>query len=197
MDSNVIKITTLKKSFKEIVEIIDDAINQGRRIQIDKSLMKQNNNNALFLNWLQKHKLIDLIEIEKQKPLKVSISSRKRKIEIALQLKAIGIPVNEIAGILKVKKPTVEGYFKELGEVNNDYLKVLKIILSMKSITDVTSLKEFLQFPITIYLEQRSNQLGSIEYKDLKEYATQSKWIKFVTGQNLGSLNLLIQCPHK
>ncbi len=197
MKSNAIEISSLKIKFKDILNLVDNAIEQSKAIQIPKLVLSQRNNNIIFLKWLVKHKIIELISTEKIQPKKVSLRSRQRKIEISLQLKSLGCFVSEIAKRFNVKLVTAQSYLKSLGKYDKDYLEVLKITLAIKNITIYTSLNEFPLFPLRLNLERIRENLSLSNHKNLENIIENNKWLKFITGQNLGTYDLSILLPEK
>ncbi len=197
MITETIKISSLKVKFKELLDIIDNAIEERKKIEIPNETLKQKNNIVLLIKWLQKHKIIDLITFEKKISRGVSIRSRSRKIEIALQLKALGTSLLDIAKIFKVKLTTVQGYLRETGKYDKDYLEVLKEILNVKGISINTSLIEFPIFPIREPLKNIKKRISSSDSHKLENIIKNNLLIKLITGLNLGTYDLSLQFPKK
>ncbi|MBA7545849.1 hypothetical protein ES705_38227 [subsurface metagenome] len=190
-----IKISSSRIKFEELLSLIDKAINSGRAIHIKKSLMSQSNNAIKFLRWLEKHKIISLIPIEIKIPKKISIRSRSRKIEIALQFHALELPMKEIAKKFNVKLSTAQGYLDELASITDHYFEALNLFLKLKNINLNTDLNEFPQFPIRINIKELENRLIQSEYDQFMNLLEINRYIKKVTGQKLGTIDLSILLP--
>lgn len=192
-----IKISSLKIKFKEILDLVDDAIEERKKIEIPNETLKQKNNVVLLLKWLQKHKIIELNPVIVRKHKKLSIKSRHMKIQIALQLKILGSSMNEIAKIFGVKVTTAKGYLKELAEFDQKYSQILKLVLDIKGLTKNSPLNEFPIFPIRLNIEKIKGSLKSRECDKFKDYINANKWIKIITGKDLGTQDLSILLPKK
>jgi len=190
-----IEISSSRIKFEQLLSLVDKAINSGRVIQIKKSLMSQSNNTIKFLRWLETHKIISLIPIEITIPRKISIRSRSRKIEIALQFHALELPIKEIAKKFNVKLSTAQGYFDELASITDHYLEALNLFLKLKKITLNTDLNKFPQFPIRINIKELENELKQSKYDQLMNLVEKNRYIKKVTGQKLGTIDLSILLP--
>ena len=197
MSVDVIEISSMKKRFQEILNLVDKAIEFHIPLQVPKRALNQKNNNIKFLKWLQKHKIIELKIKEKFKTKKKSIRSRKRKIEIALQLKSFGFTISDIAEKFNVKPNTVKGYFRTLGKYDRNYLGILKLILKIKGINKNLEIIDFLEFPIRIEMDRIKSNLSMLDYKNLEKIIKNNLWIKPVVGQKLGTMNLSILLPEK
>ncbi|MBN1215971.1 MAG: hypothetical protein JXA99_11100 [Candidatus Lokiarchaeota archaeon] len=195
MNSNFIEIKSLKKPFIDFLKIIDKAIKDNIPIKISNTLIKQKSNNAKLLNWLYNHKLIELIPIENKIKNKSNINSRARKIEISLQLKALRVNISDIAKRFNVKPSTVQGYFKSLKKYNNDYLKVLELVLNFKGISPNAKLTDFPEFPIIEDLDLLKKSLSPSDYNYFNKIINNNNWIKTIVGQNLGTYNVSILLP--
>ena len=194
-ETQIIEIASLKIKFQKLLNIVDNAIRYSKPIQIHKTFLKQKNNNVEFLKWLHKHKIVELLFSEKSPIKTVSIKSRKKKLELSLQLKALGASIKDIAERFNVKTATAQGYLKNLGQYDRDYLNVLKLILSLKQVTILTSLTSLPEFPIRIKTKKIKENISASDFKNLGIIAKKSKWIQFVTGQNLGTSDLSILLP--
>ncbi|KKM81026.1 hypothetical protein LCGC14_1333940 [marine sediment metagenome] len=195
MTLDIIRVASLKIKFENLLNIIDNAINKSKPIQISNSAYNQKNNNIKFLKWLHKHKIIRLFSDKKIEPKKQSIKSRKRKIEISLQLKALGTSISEIAKRFNVKLNTAGSYLKIFGKNNKSYIKALEIVLSTKGISTSTNLTDFPFFPIRISVIKIKENVNMAEFNILNKIAENNKWIKYVTGQDLGTKDLSILFP--
>lgn len=195
--SETVKIVSLRIKFIDILNLIDGAIKEGKKIEISNNALRGKSNVSVFLKWLQKHKIIDIaISVDKTQK-KVPIRSRNRKIQIALQLIALGSTLRDISEKFKVKVTTVQGYLKELAKFNDKYLKILNFVLNIKDITLNTSLEEFPIFPIRISFNKLKLNLNPLEFNELKLELERNKWIKLITGQNLGTQDISIILPKK
>ena len=182
----VIKISSIKISFKDLLGKIDRAIEERKDIEIPNEFLKKKNNLIILLQWLQKHKIVNINPMIKKEPTKFSIKSRYVKIQIALQLKILGNSIEEIAKKFGVKKVTVEGYLKEISYFNREYAQILKQALEINGLTKDSPLSQFHLFPIRMEVNSIIN---------LKESEINNKWIKLITGKNLGSQELSILLP--
>lgn len=192
-----LKIHSSRIRFVEILNLIDKAIDTGKVIQIKRSLLSQNNNTIQFLKWLEKHKIISLIPIGVEAPKKISIKSRKRKVEISLQLLALGIPIKEIAKKFNVKIATAQGYLNELGTYNKIYLEILRLVLKMKNLVPDSELSSFPSFPIRTNTTTLKEELSQNQYGKLIIRVKEMKYIKSITGRKLGTTDLSILLPKK
>lgn len=197
MDPSHLELISGRIKFQELLKLVDLAIKKNEPIQITKSLLNQKNNNILFLKWLQKNKIINLLITEKPQTKRHSLNSRQRKIEISLQLKALGIKIASIAKHFKVKNQTVQGYFRALRDYDKKYLNALNLILSLKKITENTQLSEFPIFPVRMSMEEIKKNVSAPDIKVLEEIMKESKWIKIVTGKNIGTSDISILFPRK
>lgn len=198
MTLDVIQVSSLKIKFESLLDIIDNAIKKSKPIQIPKEVFNQKNNNIKLLKWLQRHKIIDILSLEK--PIQVkkkSIRSRERKIEISLLLKALGVSNSDISKRFKVQTQTVQGYFKNIGKYDNNYLKILNNLLSIIGVSKNTILNDFPNFPIRINIAMIRERISSTEFEHIERLSKENKLIKFVTGQRLGTRDLLILFPEK
>jgi hypothetical protein len=195
--AETIKISSLKIKFKEILDLVDKAIEERKKIEIPNKILKQNNNVILLFKWLQKHKIIDLNLVVTQENKKLIIKSRYIKIQIALQLKILESSMNEIAQIFGVKSTTAEGYLKEIANFNQEYSQILKLVLDIKELTKKSPLNEFPIFPIRLNIEIIKDSLKSSEYDKFKDDIKANKWIKIITGKDLGTQDLSILFPKK
>jgi len=193
---NNIEINSSRIKFEDLLSLVDKAINSGKDIQIKKSMISQSNNTIIFLKWLEKHKIISLVPIEIKTPEKISIRSRSRKVEIALQFHALQLPIKEIAKKFNVKLSTAQGYLKELPSITDHYLQALRFVLKFKNINLNTRLAEFPSFPIRTHLKDLREGLAQSEYDLLMRIAEQNKYIKNVTGQKLGTTDLFFLLPN-
>ncbi len=190
-----LEINSSRIKFGDLLNLVDKAIDTGKSIQIRKSLMLQSNSTIRFLKWIEKHKIISLIPIGTEAPKKISIKSRKRKIEISIQLLALDVSIVEIAERFNVKVPTAQGYFKELGTYTDYYRKVLGLVLRMKKFTPDSDISSFPSFPIRITLSILKERLSQNEYDHMVTIGKQNRYIKIVTGQKLGTSDLSILLP--
>jgi len=195
--SETIKISSLKIKFKDILDLVDDAIEDRKKIEIPNEILKQNNNIIVLLKWLQKHKIIDLNPVMVRQSKNLSIKSRHLKIQIALQLKVLGSSMNEIANIFGVKSTTAEGYLKESSKFDQNYSQILKLVLEMKGLTKKSPVNEFPIFPIRLNIEKIKDSLKSTEYDKFNADIKGCKWIKIITGKDLGTQDLSILYPKK
>lgn len=195
---NNIEISSSNMKFPSLLNLIDKAIFQHKKITISKNLYDRNVNNSIFLKWLDKHKIVELDIKEAKKPMKSSkISSKKRKIEISLMLKSLGASIKEVADIFGVTEPTAKGYLKSLDEIDKTYMKILNIALKIKGISIVTVLTEFPEFPVSVNEEKFMEKLSESDYNKLEDYVHSQKLIQYVTGKNLGTRDLSIIFPEK
>lgn len=192
-----LEIHSSRIRFTELLNLVDKALDTGKDIKIKRSLLSQNNNTIQFLKWLEKHKIISLIPIGVEAPKKISIKSRKRKVEISLQLLALDIPIKEIAKSFNVKVATAQGYLNELGTYNKDYLEILRLVLKMKNIVPDSELSSFPLFPIRTNITALKEELSQNQYGKLIIKVKEMKYIKSVTGQKLGTTDLSILLPEK
>lgn len=192
-----LEIHSSRIRFAELLNLVDKALDTGKDIKIKRSLLSQNNNTIQFLKWLEKHKIISLIPIGVETPKKISIKSRKRKVEISLQLLALDIPIKEIAKSFNVKVATAQGYLNELGTYNKDYLEILRLVLKMKNIVPDSELSSFPLFPIRTNITALKEELSQNQYGKLIIKVKEMKYIKSVTGQKLGTTDLSILLPEK
>ena len=197
MDYTKVEVPSLKVKFTKVLTLVDKAIELGLPIQIKKSWLSQMNTKITFLKWLHKHNIIELRTSEEPLTRKVSIRSRSRKIEIALQLKALNSTIAEIAKKFKVKPSTAQGYLKSLGKYDKTYLDILKIVLELRHISQNTPLQNFPIFPIRTQVRQLKEYLGLSDYKKLETIIKSNIWMKFTAGQNLGTFDLAILLPEK
>ncbi len=197
MELKALEIASLRIKFQELLNLVDKSIEDNRPIQIRKAYLSQKNNNIKFLKWLQKHKIIKLQTLEKPSKKRHSIQSRARKIEISLQLKALGANITNIANKFKVKTQTVQGYFKNLGSYKKDYLTILNLILKLKGISPDINLTEFPSFPIRISMGEVRDNLTDSNIKAIEDILKNNQWITLVTGQSLGTSNISILLPEK
>jgi len=195
--AETIKISSLKIKFKDILDLVDEAIEERKKIEIPNETLKQKNNAILLLKWLQKHKIIDLKPVIARADKKLSIKSRYIKIQIALQLKILGSSMNEIAKIFRVKLTTAKGYLKELADFDQRYSQILKLVLDIKGLTKNSHLNEFPIFPIRLTIKKIRDSLKSTEFDKLKAYINANKYIKIITGKDLGTQDLSILFPKK
>ncbi len=145
--------------------------------------------------WLEKHKIISVVPIEIITPKRISIRSRKRKIEISLQLLALELPMKEVAKKFNVKLATAQGYLKELATFSDQYLHALRIALNFKKVTSDTRLDEFPSYPIRINMNDLKVGLSQKEYEQLMTVVAKNRYIKNVTGQKLGTTDLSFLLP--
>ncbi len=193
-----IQLSSLKIKFEELLTLIDTSIEKSRPIQISENFLNQKNTNIKFLKWLHKHKIIELTYIKKPKTIKKrSIQSRERKIEISVQLKALGLTNTQIAQKFRVKSATVGGYFKAIKLGDNSYLNALKISLSILRIDSTIELNLFPIFPIRISYETIRKNLSQIELKNLETIVDMNPYIRKVTGRSLGTSDLSLELPLK
>ncbi len=192
-----LEIHSSRIRFAELLNLVDKALDTGKDIKIKRSLLSQNNNTIQFLKWLEKHKIISLIPIGVEAPKKISIKSRKRKVEISLQLLALDIPIKEIAKRFNVKVATAQGYLNELGTYNKDYLEILRLVLKMKNVVPDSELSSFPLFPIRTNVTALKEELSQDQYGNLIIKVKEMKYIKSVTGQKLGTTDLSILLPEK
>ena len=128
---------------------------------------------------------------------KISIRSRKRKIEISFQLYVLNVPIKDIAKRFGVTVNTTKGYLKGLNYYSDNYLNLLSIVLNLKRLTPETDFNKFPSFPISVTLQSLKEELTQYEYKQLGENLMEDKYIKKVTGQALGTFNLSFLLPKK
>jgi len=198
MSEEIIQVSSLRLKFESLLNLIDKAIEKSKPIQIPKTVYNQVNNNAKFLKWLQKHKIIELLTLEKPVTVKKkSIGSRERKKEISLLLKALRIPNSDIAKRFKVKAQTVQGYFKDIGKYNSTYLEILGAILNIEGVSKNANLTDFPSFPIRIKLTTVKEKLTSETLLSIYDLAKKNTLIRYVTGQKLGTKDLSILFPEK
>lgn len=196
MSKDVIKVSSLKIKFDSLLDLIDNAIKKSRPIQIPRTVINQVNNNTKFLKWLQRHKIVELLTLERPLTIKKkSISSRKRKKEISLLLKALRITNSDIAKRFKVKVQTVQSYFKDIGKYNSIYLEILGDILKIVGVSKNTNLTDFPSFPIRIKLTTVKEKLPSETLEKIINLTQKNKLIRYVTGQKLGTKDLSILFP--
>jgi len=192
-----LEIHSSRIKFVELLNLIDEALDTGKDIQIKRSLLLQNNNTIQFLKWLERHKIISLIPIGVEAPKKISIKSRRKKVEISLQLLALDIPIKEIAKRFNVKVATAQGYLNELGTYNKDYLVILRLILKVKNIVPDSELSSFPSFPIRTSTTTLKEELSQDQYGKMIKKVKDMKYIKSITGQKLGTTDLSILLPKK
>lgn len=192
-----LELNSSRIKFGDLLDLVDKAINSGKSIQIKKSIITQDNNNMKFIKWLEKHRIISLIPVEIEAPKKISIKSRKRKVEISLQYLALDLPMKEIAKKFNVKLATAQGYLRELDTFTDDYMKILNLVLKMKDITLDTNINEFPSFPIRINMRYLKEELPQNELEQLILISDQNRYIKKITGQKLGTTDLSILLPEK
>lgn len=192
---NNIELFSSRIKFEDLLSLVDKAINTGKDIQITKSMVSQSNTTIRFLKWLEKHKIISLVPLEIKTPKKISVRSRKRKVEISLQLLALELPMKEVAKKFNVKLVTAQGYLRELASFSDQYLQALKLVLKLKKITFDTRLDEFPSFPIRINVNYLKEGLRQSEHQQLMDIVKQNKYIKNVTGQKLGTTDLSFLLP--
>lgn len=195
--TGVIRISSLKIKFKEILDIVDEAIENRKIIEIPNEILKQKSNLSLFLKWLKKHKIIDLNPVIVIVNKKSTIRSRLIKIQIALQLMILGSSINEIAKIFGVKSTTVKGYLSEFADYDQCFSQILKNALEIKGFTKNSPLNEFPIFPIRLNIEKIKGHLKSTEYDKFESHIKSSRWIKIITGKDLGTQDLSILFPKK
>lgn len=195
---NNIKIFSSKIKFEDLLRLVDRAINTGKAIQIKKSMLSQNNNTMRFIKWVESHKIISIVPIEIE-PLRkmVSIRSRKRKVEISLQMTALGVSIEEISKKFKVKINTVQSYFKELDSFSKDYLFSLSLLLRIKAVNSETNLTDFPSFPIRINLKYLRDKLPKDKFDQLISISEHNKFVKKITGQKLGTTDISFFLPEK
>ena len=197
MDYPTVEVPSLKVKFTQVLTLVDKAIKLGLPLQIRQSWLSQTNTKITFLKWLHKHEIIELRTIEEPIKKKVSVRSRSRKIEIALQLKALNSTIADIAKKFNVKSSTAKGYLKSLGKYDKTYLDILKMVLELRHINKDTPLQNFPVFPIRTQANQLKEHVGSSDYKRLEVITKSSIWMKFTAGQNLGTFDLAILLPEK
>ena len=194
MPSNI-ELFSSRIKFEDLLSLVDKAINTGKDIQVTKSMVSQNNTTMRFLKWLEKHKIISVVPIEIITPKRISIRSRKRKVEISLQLLALKLPMKEVAKKFNVKLATAQGYLKELAPFSDQYLHALRIALNFKKVTLDTRLEEFPSYPIRIHMNDLKEGLSQKEYEQLMKIVVQNRYIKTITGQKLGTTDLSFLLP--
>ncbi len=196
--TNKIELSSSKIKFEDLLSLVDKAIDTGIDIQIRRRIFSQNNTTMKFLKWVEKHKIISLFPIEIEAPPKrVSIRSRKRKIEIALQLVSLNVHMKEISRIFNVKIATAQSYFKDLENYTVDYLHILRLVLKMKEINSETNIADFPSFPIRINIKSLREELPKDEFEQLISISEHNKYLKRITGQKLGTTDLSILLPEK
>jgi len=195
VSSNVLEIHSSKMKFDYLLKLIDKAIETNNPIQLDHQLYLQNNNTIKFLKWLEGHKIIKIKRDIKTPIKKPSIKSRKRKIEITLQLHALNVSLEEIAQRFNVKITTAQGYLQELGKYDKNYLRVLHLLLRVRGFSPTMELKEFPSFPIRVSVKSAKDNLSLPDFNFILENSHQNKWIKKVTGQTLGTTDFSILLP--
>jgi len=67
--------------------------------------------------------------------------------------------------------------------------------LKLKEITLDTDLNEFPQFPIRINVKELENELKQSKYDQLMNLAEKNRYVKKVTSQKLGTIDLSILLP--
>ena len=197
MDYPTVEVPSLKVKFAHVLTLVDKAIELSLPLLIKKSWLSQTNTKITFLKWLHKHKIIELRTTEVPITKKVSIRSRSRKIEIALQLKALNNTIADIAKKFNVKSSTAQGYLKSLDRYDKTYLDILKIVLELMHISKDTPLQNFPVFPIRTQANKLKKHVGSSDYKRLEVIIKSNFWMKFTAGQNLGTFDLAILLPEK
>jgi len=196
--TNNIELDSSRIKFEDLLSLVDRAIDTGKDIQIRKSMVSQNNTTMRFLKWVEKHKIVSLVPIEIELPPKrISIRSRKRKIEISLQLVALDVPMKEISRKFNVKIATAQSYFEGLDNYSEDYLNTLKLVLNVKKINSETNIADFPSFPVRINLRFLKEELPKNEFEQLLSISEHNKHIKKITGQKLGTTDLSILLPEK
>ncbi|MFW9969460.1 MAG: hypothetical protein ACFFDF_04610 [Candidatus Odinarchaeota archaeon] len=192
---DIIEIKSSRIKFEDLLLLIDKAINSGEGIHIKRSMLGQHNTTITFLKWAEKHKIVSLIPIEIQTPKTKSVRSRMRKIEISLQLLALDLSLNGIAKKFNVRLNTAQGYLKNANLISDQYLQVLRTILKLKGINLNTKLHDYPSFPIMIPMKDLKENLKQNEYDELQKIVDDNKYIKKVTGQKLGTINLSVLLP--
>ncbi|TKJ18912.1 MAG: hypothetical protein CEE43_16975 [Promethearchaeota archaeon Loki_b32] len=192
-----LELNSSRIKFGDLLTLVDEAINSGKSIQIKRNMISQDNNNMKFIRWLEKHRIISLTPIGVEAPKKILIKSRSRKVEISLQLKALNLPIKEIAREFNVKVATAQGYLKEFDSITEDYIKILKFILDLKGITLDTNITEFPSFPIRVSIGILKGKLPQNEFEQVVSISEQNRYIKKITGQKLGTTDLSILLPKK
>lgn len=191
-----LSVESLKMPFQELLNLVDTVLKNDATIKISNKLINQKLNNGLFLKWLKKHNFITFnIEEKVRKRKKKSIRSRQRKIEVSLQLKALGFNISEISSLFKVSSKTVQGYLKALNQYDHDYLRVLELGLAINKITKTSSLDDFLEFPIRIEYKEFKNRVSSRDFSFIEDIIKKSKWLQVTAGQTLGTSNISILFP--
>ena len=192
MPKDWVELDTLRIPFDSLLNLITKAITEHNGFILPKRFKSQKNVNIKLLRWLVDQNVVEIKfrASEKERlPTTSSIKSRKRKIEISLQLHALGVNIYEIARKFGVKESTAKGYLKDLLDLNLDFLKILKKTLALKSISINSALQNYPDFPI--YIE--ANKLQNFD--NIDGIVKQDKQLKYVSGRNLGSFNLEIQFP--
>jgi len=195
--SDWIELKNLKISLKDLLKIVDKVIQERKGIKLPERFKKQGNNNITLLRWLAKQEVFELEYILDTKTVKPStLRSRKRKIEIALQLRNLGQDFRYIGNLFNVKEATAKGYLKGISGLDGMFGDIMRFTLDSYGITLKTSLEEFLTFPIFIqYKKVEQEFAGKVNIDSLKKYIEDNKHLTLVTSKSLGSFDLVISVP--
>ena len=198
MPKDWIELKSLKISLDDLLKIVTKAIKEHYGIKLSERFKLQKNNNIKLLRWLVDQNVIEIEYISSEKGRKstpTSIKSRQRKIEICIQLHALGAKFPEIAQKFGVKENTARGYLKDLTGLKPQFLQILREILYLKNISTDGPLQNYPNFPIYISAHKLKESLRSRDSINLDEIVNQDKFLNLVSGRNLGSFDVEILLP--
>ena len=197
MPNDWIEVKNLRISLSDLLKIIDKVIQDRKGIKLPERFKTQKNNNITLLRWLAKQEVFELEYILDTKSVKLpSTRSRRRKIEIALQLRILDQDFNHIGRLFNIKEATAKGYLKGFTGLNDMFGDILRIALDSRGIDIKTPLDEFLTFPIHVeYNKVKRDFEGKNNSNSLKKYIEDNKYLTLVTGRSLGSFDLVISLP--
>ena len=153
MPKDWIEVKNLRIPLDNLLEIVAKAIKEHCGIKMSENFKLQKNNNIKLLRWLVDQNVIEIdyvSSVKGSKSTSTSINSRQRKIEICVQLHALGVKFPEIAQKFGVKENTARGYLKNLAKLNSQFLQILREVLLLKNISTDIPLQNFPNFPIYI-----------------------------------------------
>lgn len=198
MPKDWIELKSLRISLDDLLNIVTKAIKEHYGIKLSERLKLQKNNNIKLLRWLVDQNVIEIDYLSSEKGRKstsTSIKNRQRKVEISVLLYALGAKFPEIAQKFGVKENTARGYLKDLTGLNPQFLQLLREVLYLKNISTDVPLQNYPNFPIYIGAHKLKESLRSRDSINLDEIVNQEKFLKLVSGRNLGSLDVEILLP--